>query len=201
MTITQKDITGVILAGGKGSRFDGKDKGLIVIAGRPMVAHIIDQLAPQVGSIIINANRSLEQYSAYGFPVIADDTTDYRGPLAGVASAMKRAVTPYILTVPCDSPRLPKDLSVRFMNCMNTKNPDICVAHDGQRMQPVTALYRCTLLSDLTTAIDKGELGVQRWISSQNHATADFSDQISTFANINTRVEKEEFEAGGNNPQ
>ena len=100
------DVTGVILAGGLARRMGGVDKGLVELAGRPMIEHVLDALRPQVGPLLINANRNLDRYSAYGHPLINDTLAGYLGPLAGVLSAMQRLVTGYLVTVPCDAPRL-----------------------------------------------------------------------------------------------
>ena len=105
-----KDITGLVLAGGMGRRMDSRDKGLIAFRGKPMVAHVIERLAPQVGSLIINANRNLDQYGGLGYPVVSDEVSGYAGPLAGLHAGLRACTTPLIVTAPCDSPFLPTDL-------------------------------------------------------------------------------------------
>ena len=112
----RQTITGVVLAGGRGSRMGGADKGLVDLHGKPMVAHAIDALRPQVGRLLINANRHLDQYMAFGCDVVPDALDGYLGPLAGLASAMQAAATQYVVTVPCDSPLLPDDLVERWAN-------------------------------------------------------------------------------------
>ena len=107
-------ITGVILAGGRAQRMGGCDKGLIKLLGKPLVEYVIRALKPQVAEMIINANRNRERYAAYGYPIIADLMDGFYGPLAGMASAMQAARTPYIVTTPCDSPFVPSDLVKRL---------------------------------------------------------------------------------------
>ncbi|GMR18830.1 MAG: molybdenum cofactor guanylyltransferase [Gammaproteobacteria bacterium] len=200
MTETVKGITGVILVGGKGKRFGGQDKGLITVSGKPLVEHAIALLAKQVDNILVNANRSEQQYATYGYPVISDAVGEYWGPLAGVVSCMEAASDPYILTIPCDSPCLPDNLAVRLLEKIEQESADICVAHDGQRLQPAIALYRTKLQPELLAALNAGERKVEHWITNSNHTTADFSDQTDAFFNINTPADKQTFELQRINP-
>ena len=114
MTIAREDVTGIVLAGGMGRRMGGVDKGLVPLAGRPLVAHVLERLAPQAGAIIVNANQNRDRYAAYGHPVVADEVGGFAGPLAGLHAGMTAATTPYVVTVPCDSPFLPGDLVARL---------------------------------------------------------------------------------------
>ena len=139
-TVPGQQITAVILAGGKARRMDGQDKGLIELNGRALIEHIITALQPQVGAILINANRNLERYKRYGYPVIQDPTDEYLGPLAGIASGMQASDSPYILTVPCDSPLIPAMLAEILLHSLQEHHADISVAHDGTRLQQVFAL-------------------------------------------------------------
>ena len=107
-------ITGLILAGGRGSRMGSVDKGLQPFKGTPMVAHVLARFQPQVDEILINANRSIDEYSAFGYRVIADAIDGYAGPLAGLHIGMTHASHPLVATVPCDSPFLPLDLIARL---------------------------------------------------------------------------------------
>ncbi len=133
-------ITGVILAGGKARRMGGDDKGLVDFAGRPLVAWVIDSLRPQVGALVINANRNHDRYARYGYPVIADAMTDFQGPLAGFSAALAEVRTPWIVTVPCDGPYPAPDLVQRLCDALAEQGAELAVASDGQRMQPVYAL-------------------------------------------------------------
>lgn len=194
MTKIVKGVTGVILVGGKGKRFGGQDKGLITVSGKPLIEHAIALLAKQVSHILINANRSREQYARYGYTVVSDSVGEYWGPLAGVASCMEAASDPYILTIPCDSPCLPNNLADRLLEKIEQESADICVVHDGQRLQPAIALYRTTLQPELLVALNAGERKVEHWITHRNHTTADFSDHADAFLNINTPEDKQTFE-------
>src|SRR5689334_12941925 len=108
------DITAVVLAGGQGRRMGGVDKGLVALDDKPMVAHVIARLAPQVGAIVINANQNIDRYAALGHPVVSDEVGGFAGPLAGLHAGMAYATAPYVVTSPCDSPFLPEDLVARL---------------------------------------------------------------------------------------
>ena len=182
----KNDITGVVLAGGRGRRMGGEDKGLIDLAGSSMAAHVMEALRPQVGALMVNANRNQEAYARLGQPVIADAVGDYSGPLAGMASAMQHAGTTYVVTAPCDSPLVPADLVQRLYQAMDRARAEICVAHDGKRMQPVFALLRCTLLDSILGFLAQGGRKIDQWYALHDTALADFSDRPETFLNVNT---------------
>ncbi|MEW8394895.1 MAG: molybdenum cofactor guanylyltransferase MobA, partial [Candidatus Thiodiazotropha sp.] len=108
------DVTAVILAGGRGRRMGGEDKGLIELNGEPLIQHVITSIAPQVGQILINANRNQARYQAFGYPVIADSLLNYQGPLAGFIAALEAITTEDMLTLPCDGPPVPADMVERL---------------------------------------------------------------------------------------
>ena len=193
---TPANITGVILAGGRGRRMGGLDKGLALFAGRPLIEWVIDALAPQVGPLIISANRNLETYAQYGIPVLADAEPGFKGPLAGMASAMRAAQTDWILTVPCDGPLLPPDLAVRLIDAMTSAPTDLAVATDGERIQPVYALLPTLLVDGLDEEVAAGLQKVEQWILSHRPALADFSDQRQAFSNINSVEDAEQLGGG-----
>jgi molybdenum cofactor guanylyltransferase/molybdopterin-guanine dinucleotide biosynthesis protein MobB len=168
----------------------GVDKGLVEIDGRPLVAHVLEALRPQVGPVLINANRHREEYAALGCEVVADAIAGYFGPLAGIASAMEAADTPYLLTVPCDGPLLPADLATRLHNRLTTEDAELCVAHDGGRLQPIFALLRRTLLPRLLAYVEGGGHKVEEWCHHQRLAVADFSDCAEAFVNVNTPADR-----------
>ncbi len=184
MTVNQS-ITGVILAGGKGSRMGGDDKGLLNYKNKPLVHYVIDRIAPQVDTLIINANRNLAQYQQFGYRVISDSLTDFCGPLSGMLSAMQIATTDYILTSPCDCPYISAHLRRRLMEALLIERADIAVAHDGKRMQPVFCLIACRLKDDLKCYLDKGERKIDIWLTEQQLAVGDFSDETNSFINFN----------------
>jgi len=190
------DVTAVILAGGKGRRFDGLDKGLIEFNGQAIIGHILQQISPQVGAVMINANRNLENYRQYGYPVIADQLEDFQGPLAGFAIGMQKATTPYILTAPCDGPFIAKDYAYRLLQALNDQQAELAVAHDGERLQPVHAMIRCDLLGDLITFLQSGERKIDRWYAMHSMAEVDFSDTPEVFQNINSAKDHAVLQAG-----
>ena len=187
-------VTGVILAGGKATRMGGTDKGLVPIAGKPMIAWVIDTLQPQVAAVLINANRNHDRYAEFGCPVIDDGDSDFRGPLAGMVSAMRAARTPYIAVVPCDSPLLAGELVARLYGAAISSGSPIAAAHDGDRLQPVFALLACDLLDDLAGYLDDGERKIDRWYARHGYVSVDFSDVAESFANINAPDDKRALE-------
>ncbi len=188
------NITGVILAGGKATRMDGHDKGLITLAGRPMIEYVIEAIRPQVSKVLINANRNLDAYESYDLRVIQDATGEYAGPLAGISAGIEAASTELVLTVPCDGPWLPEDLVSRLKQKLEESSAMVCVAHDGNRMQPVFALFRSEILTSIQNYLNAGDRKLQLWLSSQELAVADFSDHPKAFINVNTPEEKARVE-------
>jgi molybdenum cofactor guanylyltransferase len=189
------DITGVVLAGGRGSRMGGEDKGLVTLHGRTMVEHVIARLRPQVGALLISANRNRERYAAFGCPVVPDLLGDYQGPLAGMAAALRAATTPYVVTVPCDSPLISTDVVARLANALARDNAEISVAHDGARTHPVFLMLRRRLLSSLLDFLNAGERKIDRWFVRHRLATADFHDCPESFVNVNDPQEHRALEA------
>ena len=173
----------------------GEDKGLVTVAGRPMVAHTIDALRPQCAEVIVNANRNAGAYrTATGCRVIADTIGGFAGPLAGMASALEASATPLLLTAPCDSPLVTEELGPRLHAAMASHGAEIAVAHDGERMQPVFALLMRELLSDLLAFLRAGERKIDAWYATRHAVTADFSDILDTFLNVNTPLDRDRLE-------
>jgi len=185
------EVTGVILAGGQARRMGGEDKGLVALGGRAMIEYAIDALRPQVDALLINANRNTGHYQRYGYPVLPDLQGGYCGPLAGMASAMAAAATAYLVTVPCDSPRLCQDLVARLDAALQAEGAEIAVAHDGERLQPVFALMQTALYEDLTAWLARGERKIDRWYAEHRVAVVDFRDRLETFENVNTPEERD----------
>lgn len=182
-------ISGVILAGGMGRRMGGADKGLIEFLGRPMIEHVAERLKPQVGEILINANRELQHYASLGYPVIEDEIGGFAGPLAGLHKAMQVAAHPYVLTVPCDSPLLPHNLVERLMNGLIERDADLAVAKTGMQAHPVFCLCRKALLPNLEAFLKDGGRKIDTWYSTLEVAEVQFSDNVKAFANVNTPEE------------
>ena len=180
-------VTGVVLAGGRGRRMGGEDKGLVGIAGRPMVLQVIERLRPQVGALLISANRNRTRYEEMtGCRVVADRHPDYAGPLAGMASAMEAAGTRFILTSPCDAPLVPGDLGPRLYRALADEGSELSVVHDGERVQPVFALLDRVLLGSMIAYLDSGERKIDRWYARHRMAKADFSGPAWSFVNVNS---------------
>ena len=170
----------------------GCDKGLIDINGKPMIAYIIERLSPQVNRLMINANRNVERYAALGGDeVIEDSIGDYAGPLAGMAIALQRSTSRYVLTAPCDSPLIATDLGERLYASLQDSDAALSVAHDGARLQPVFALLRTELVSSLLAYLDSGEHKLDKWYAQHEVSVCDFSDRAETFANVNTPQDRD----------
>jgi molybdopterin-guanine dinucleotide biosynthesis protein A len=188
-------ITGLVLAGGLGSRMGGEDKGLMALAGRPMVDHVLEALRPQVGTLLISANRNRERYAAFGHPVIADAVDGYLGPLAGVLTALQRCTTEFLVTAPCDAPLIAPDLVARLYAACTQAGADVAVASDGKSRQPVFLLLRKTLSPSLGSFLAGGGRKAHAWLAEQRAAEADLGDRPDTFLNINDPAERERVEA------
>jgi molybdenum cofactor guanylyltransferase len=186
--IAREDITGIVLAGGQGRRMGSVDKGLVELDGRPLVAHVLERFAPQVGTVLINANRNAERYAALGPRVIADALTGYAGPLAGLHAGLSAATTPYVATAPCDSPFLPADLVARLAAALQDARASLAVARTGDQPHPVFALVRRDVLAHLSAFLDGGGRKIDLWYATLPVAEVAFTD-VAAFRNINTAEE------------
>ncbi len=184
--IQADDITALVLAGGKSRRMGGRDKGLLPFGDSLLVGHVIDAIRPQVGAILISANRNQADYAQFGYPVVADPLDDYQGPLAGFLGGLQQMQTDYLLTLPCDGPVVVADLVVRLARGLKDADADIAVAHDGKRLQPVYTLMHRRVLADLSAALEEGERKIDRWFPRNSWVRVDFSDVPEQFSNINT---------------
>ena len=164
----------------------GVDKGLVLLQQKPSTAHAIARLKPQLDEILINANREIETYKAFGYPVLQDANADFIGPLAGFVLGLQYAKHDYVLTVPCDSPLLPLDLAERLLSGMAASHADIAVAISEENAHPVFCLMRKSVLPSLQAYIESGERRVSTWQKSQKYIEVDFSDCSEAFTNLNT---------------
>lgn len=180
------DVTGIVLAGGMGRRMGSVDKGLVLLAGAPMVAHVLARLAPQVGAIVINANQNAERYAAFGHPVAPDEVGGFAGPLAGLHAGMARASTPYVVTVPCDSPFLPDDLVARLAAALVAQRAQLAVACTGAQPHPVFALVDRGVRAHLAAFLQSGGRKIDAWYATLAVAAVPFDDEEAAFRNINT---------------
>ena len=180
-------ITGIVLAGGKGSRMGGVDKGLQPLRGKPMVAWAIARLKPQVDEIVINANQNLEIYRAFGHRVVADEVGGFAGPLAGLHAGLKAATHPLAVTVPCDSPFLPADLVSRLSSSL--QGLDLAVAKTGGQAHPVFALMKREVRESLEAFLASGGRKIDAWYAALKVVEVGFDDEADAFRNINTLEE------------
>ncbi|MFN5100636.1 MAG: molybdenum cofactor guanylyltransferase MobA [Burkholderiaceae bacterium] len=182
-------ITAVILAGGLSRRMGGVDKGLQLIHGQPMVQQVLNRLQPQVGQVLINANRHLDEYKGFGVPICSDSISGYAGPLAGIQAALLQTTTPYLVSVPCDSPLLPKDLVTRLASAMHQHTADAAVAVTGDPDQvqrhPVFLLLKSELRNSLEHYLGSGGRKVDDWLASLKCIDVQFDDEMA-FTNVNT---------------
>lgn len=179
-------ISAIILSGGRATRMGGVDKGLVTLQNKPLIQHVVERLKPQVDEIFINANREIAAYEAFGLPVLKDENDDFIGPLAGFLLGLKHAKHEYVLTVPCDSPLLPLDLTERLLNAMNKARADIAVASSDGNAHPVFCLMKKCVLPSLIEFLEAGERKVSTWQKSLNYIEVDFSDNSDGFINLNT---------------
>ncbi len=191
-------ITGLILAGGRGSRMGDVDKGLQEFRGRPMVGHVLERLAPQVDEILINANRNLARYAGFGHRVVPDAIDGFAGPLAGLHIGMSNAAHPLIVTAPCDSPFLPLDLVVRLKTGLDNENADLAVARTFDQPHPVFCLARTSLAPHLHDFLSSGQRKIDKWYATLKVVEVRFDDEEAAFANINTLTELQAMEAARN---
>jgi molybdopterin-guanine dinucleotide biosynthesis protein A len=183
------DITGLILCGGRGSRMGGVDKGLQTHQGVPLAVHALMRLQGQVGPMMINANRNLAAYEAMGVPVWPDALPDFPGPLAGWLAGLAHCETPYLMTLPCDTPGFPLDLVARLAQALVAADAEMAMVatlEDGRlQKQPVFCLLKSTLLESLAAALHGGERKITAWTSQHRCAVVTFDD-AEAFFNANT---------------
>lgn len=186
------DITGLVLAGGRGSRMGGVDKGLQNHLGVPLARHAMDRLAPQVGRLMLNANRNLTVYRAMGVPVWPDEVPDYPGPLAGMLAGLAHCETTYLATVPCDTPNFPQDLVERLACGLADADADLATAYTREAgelfPQPVFCLMKASLLDGLRSFVQSGERKTGLWARERRGARVVFEDDAAFF-NVNTLLE------------
>lgn len=178
-------ISAVVLAGGQAQRMGGSDKGLLLFNGRPLIASVLERIQPQVDEILISANRNLEQYAAFGYPVLRDEVQGYAGPLAGLHRAMQVAAHPLILCAPCDTPFLPGNLVQRLHAALIQSQAQIAVPLSAGRTQHAICLCRRELLPNLDNFLQHGGRRAGEWQAALHCVKIPF-DEAHAFVNINT---------------
>lgn len=184
--VTRADITGLVLAGGQGSRLGGVDKGLQAWQGKPLAAHALERLAPQVGRTMLSANRHLDTYAGFGVPVWPDppEWAGYQGPLAGVLAGLQHCETRWLLTVPCDCPRFPVDLAERLAKAV-VGDVEVALAATDDGLEPTFCLMRRELEPVLVDYLARGQRKLEGWSAPLKRAVVRFDDPTAFF-NINT---------------
>lgn len=206
MTSPTPKPTGLLLAGGRSTRmseaFDAGqgDKGLLDIAGKPMLAHVIERLRPQVGRMVINANGDPARFAAFGLPLVADSIEGYAGPLAGILAGLQWSkshapAATHLVSVSTDAPFLPADLVVRLQAGLGTATGAIALARSDGALHPVIGLWPVTLADDLEAALKSGARKVQAWTARYGTVPVDFplaevkGRAVDPFFNANTPEE------------
>ena len=194
--VERQDITGLILAGGRGSRMGGVDKGLQPLDGLPLAAHVLARLRPQVGTVLVSANRNAEAYAALGCEVVADADDSFAGPLSGMLAGLRACTSGWMLSAPCDAPLLPAELAARLAAAVDGST-DIAVpiTADG-RLQPVFCLLRRELAVDLARYLSSGGRKAETWMAAQRLCRVPFErpDDERAFFNANTLAELQALE-------
>jgi molybdopterin-guanine dinucleotide biosynthesis protein A len=197
-----QDITGLVLAGGRGRRMGGVDKGLQSHGGMPLALHALLRLSPQVGTVMINANRNLGAYESMGAPVWPDSLPDFAGPLAGFLTGLEHCETPYLVSVPCDSPDFPQDLVARLAQALEAAGADIAMAATREgpegplQPQPVFCLMKCAVLDSLVRFTQVGQRKIDLWTARHACVAVPFDD-AAAFANANTLDELRQLQRHG----
>lgn len=176
-------VAAVILAGGQGRRMGGADKGLVNYRGRPLVEWALAALAPQVGEILISANRNFDTYAAYGHRVLPDTLPDFPGPLAGVLAALEAVTADWLLVAPCDTPHLPADLAARLLGAALRESVPLAVAADEARVHYGCFLVRTDRRDNLAAFLARGERAVRHWQAGLPSTRVRF--EAACFANFN----------------
>lgn len=187
--ISRADITGLVLAGGRGQRMGGVDKGLQLLRGTPLAQIALERLRPQVAGLMFSANRHLDTYRTFGAPVVTDEVPGHPGPLAGLLAGLRHGPTAWLLTVPCDTPHFPLDLASRLAQAITEEGADIAMAatrEEGRvQPQPVFCLVRRSLAGDLAVFTAEGGASPRAWAARHRTALVPF-DEATAFANANT---------------
>jgi molybdenum cofactor guanylyltransferase len=180
----QEKVTGVILAGGLARRMQNRDKGLVYYNGQPLISYAISAMLPIVDVLLINANRSLDDYQQFGFPVITDQTDQYEGPLAGILAAMHYAKTEVLMVMPCDSPLFKTQHLNRLLHVL--ADADVALAFDGERLHPVFLAIKTKLSVNLQAYLASDQRKITAWLDQQDTKIVDFREEPEIFSNINS---------------
>ncbi len=178
-------LTGLVLSGGRGRRMGGMDKGLVPYQGRALVLYALDALRAHTDRILVNANRNIGAYQDLGYPVVSDPDPDFRGPLSGVLAGMRAASGGWMLTVPCDMPKVTGEILLRLLDARECEDVALLIAHDGERLQPLLMLASTDLEASLEDYLNSGGRRVDQWVKTIPHRRVDLSDSRSALVNFN----------------
>ena len=184
-SITKSDITAVILSGGQATRMNGKDKGLVLFKDKPLISYVVNTIHKNVDSILVSANKNLDLYQKFG-KVITDDLANFQGPLAGISKAIDMAHTQYLLVLPCDGPFIHSVLLKRLTQSMQQHHTDICIASDGDKIQPTFALINTNIKNKLDQYLARGNRKLGQFFKENKAITVDFCDHPKMFINLNS---------------
>lgn len=193
----QNKVAGVVLAGGLARRMKQQDKGLTLYHGKPLVGYALKAMSAVVDQVLINANRNLEQYQSFGYPVISDLNDNFEGPLAGVLAAMHATQSEVLLVMPCDSPLLQPEHLQCLLDSRAEADADVAVAFDGERLHPVFLALKTSLRDSLEAYLQRGERKIDRWLQQHTMVKVDFSREPEVFVNINTLAELQQLQEQG----
>ena len=182
-------ITTLILAGGRGSRLNGKDKGLVSYAGKPLIEHCLETVSGLSEQLIISCNRNQAQYKLFCENVVSDANTHFDGPLAGISAASAICASEYLFTLPCDMPFVSASCAYSLAAALEDSTLDIAVAHDGSRRQSLVMIVRKHCLSSIQQYLHAGNRRVDTWQNSWQVAEVDCSDESGSFRNLNTETD------------
>jgi molybdopterin-guanine dinucleotide biosynthesis protein A len=179
-------LTGLVLAGGRGHRMGGVDKGFVLLDGRPLIAYALDVARAMATDVLVSANRNIEDYAALGCRVVVDEDPDFKGPLSGILAGMKSARTPWMMVLPCDMPYLSTEMLKKLLPAdQKDESISLVIGHDGQRLQPLLMLVRTNLTSSLESYLGEGERRVEGWVSCHPHRVVDLSLWTDQLRNLN----------------
>ncbi|WP_252008140.1 molybdenum cofactor guanylyltransferase MobA [Ferrimonas sp. SCSIO 43195] len=194
MSAIDQRITLAVLAGGRARRMDGEDKGLITVAGKPMVSHVLDRFADDAAQVQIIANRNQDRYRQLGYPVHADDLEGFQGPMAGMRTALAHCTTPYLMVLPCDVPMAPRDLVHKLLEQLQATDAEIAVACDDEREHSVILLMKANLTDSIDAFLANGDRKILLWYNQHRVTKVTFAGQAQAFANINTAEQRDQLE-------
>ena len=190
----QNKVTGVVLAGGLARRMQQQDKGLVLYRRRSMVEYALAAMSAVADHVLINANRNLERYQSFGYPVISDHNDQFDGPLAGVLAAITTASTEILLVMPCDSPLVQPMHLQKLLDALADNEAEVAVAFDGERLHPVFLALKTDLKESLERYLASGQRKIDRWLLQHQWVRVDFSREPDVFFNINTLDELQQLQ-------